>query len=95
MSIRLASQYAAMGLSLVIVIMALVSCRLKRSKLYSNLMWLTYGLVGLVFYMITLCRPEMPLSSHDLSPIRTLIQYTMVASWLFLWSFTNFKNGHS
>jgi len=54
-----------------------------------------FGLVGAVYYIDVLIIKWFPwLPVHDLSAVRVTIQYTMVATWLFLWLLRDWKNGH-
>jgi len=92
---RMLPQYVSLGLSILIVLISLMGLYFKRSKMYSSVMWLIFGLTGVVFYVWVLFTPAPhvvgPYTNSDVSAIRTLIQYSLVASWLWLWTFWNIK----
>jgi hypothetical protein len=85
---RITSQWISFVLCILIMTFSLWSAKVYRYKLYSNLMWFLFGLVGALFYADVLVIDWInidPVSGSDLSAIRAVIQYTMVVSWLFLW----------
>jgi hypothetical protein len=83
---RLFMQYYSFGLCLAIIAFSLISIKRSRWKLYSNLWWAAFGLVGVLFYIDVFTEPNFfGIHGTDLSAVRTVIQYTMVAVWLGLW----------
>ena len=80
-AIRQVQQFATTVVLILIVIASLVSCKTKPSKKISHLVFFLYGIIGLTFYALVFHGDH----GHDLSPTRTLIQDTIIASWLWLW----------
>lgn len=81
-------QVADLIISILTIIGALVSIWLLPGRLYRHLVWFAFGMIGTTFYIyVALSLP----GSHDLSQIRILAQYTIVAVWLWEYNLKNWK----
>lgn len=89
---RIFAQYVSLLLSLLIMVFSLMSCKFRPDKIFSSILWFSFGMVGFFFYAYIIFLPHpKSIDSSDLSAIRTLIQYTEIAVWLGAWNFWNWK----
>lgn len=76
------SQLLALLLSIMIIVTAIISCFTAPSKKYSHILWMLFGVVGLIYSVISLSDGQI---GHDLSPHVRAAERTLVATWLVLW----------
>jgi hypothetical protein len=97
MNIREVSQFAAMFVSLTIMVGAVVAAFLKPHKRPSLCVWFLVGLVDFGFYFWVLLSGLVDVSTPTvevtrISSIRSLVRTMLISSWLWYWNISNLAN---
>lgn len=90
-NMRIVYQEFAFALCVAIMTVAVLSAFQNRRKIYSDVIWFFWGLIGVLFYVDVLFIDYLPGNNSDLSAIRTLAQYTLISVRLFLWMLRDWR----
>lgn len=87
---RIAYQYSALIINLIILLSVSVGFVLRPDKRPSLILWIIYGLIGAGFY-VTVLFFDMPGFGNTNSPLRSLLQDALVAASLFFLAFDDLR----
>jgi len=82
------NQWVNLTINILIFLSTIVGMYLKPTKKFSLMVWCTYGLIGILFYVPVLVFRQGAFG-NDFSPIRNLVQDTLVMITVLSFAFSD------